>query len=105
MSTTITARRQCLRIAALDAATWVEQNASETFNDLVRETDGNGPTDEEYAAALRRFDGGFGGLSEAPSTSAGVPERWASVYDSEIERQYRRLLRRRIAEVEATSAA
>lgn len=94
----ITARRQCLRIAALDAATWVEQNASEAFNDLVRDLDGECPTGERYADALRPFDSGFGGLSESPSTSAGVPLRWASVYDSEVERQYRRLMRRRIAE-------
>lgn len=56
---------------------------------------------DELAAAYRAFDTGFGGLSEAPSTSAGIPERWASVYDAEIERAYRREIRRAVARVEA----
>ena len=98
MTTTITARRQCLKIAAADARTWADQNARETYSDLVRDLDGDLPSGETYAAALRPFDSGMGGLSEAPSTSAGVPERWAAIYDAEIERCYRREIRRHIAD-------
>jgi hypothetical protein len=62
-----------------------------------RDLDGDAPDSETYADALRGFDSGFGGLSEAPSTSVGVPERWAALYNAEIERVYRREIRREIA--------
>lgn len=94
----ITARRQCLRIARADAFAWAQDSAGETFNDLVRDLDGEAPAGEVYAAALRGFDSGFGGLSEAPSTSAGVPARWAAIYDAALERAYRREIRRRIVQ-------
>jgi hypothetical protein len=94
----ITARRQCLKIAAADAFVWAEQSASETYANLVLELDGATPSDEAYAAALRPFDASFGGLSESPATSAGVPARWAALYDRVIERAYRREIRRRIAQ-------
>lgn len=92
----ITARRQCLKIAALDALTWADDSANETFNDLVRDHDG-APDGETYADALRGFDSGFGGLTESPATSARVPARWAAIYNIEVERVYRREIRRRIA--------
>jgi len=94
----ITARRQCIRIASADAVAWAQDNAGETFSDLVRDLDGEAPAGEVYAAALRGFDSGFGGLSEAPSTSAGVPARWAAIYDAAVERAYRREIRRRIVQ-------
>jgi hypothetical protein len=95
----ITARRQCLKVAAADAFAWAQDSAAETFSDLVRDLDGDAPDSETYADALRGFDSGFGGLSEAPSTSARVPERWAAVYNIETERVYRREIRRTIARV------
>jgi hypothetical protein len=95
----ITARRQCLRIAAADAYTWAWDSVGETFNGLVRALDGESPTEDAYADALRGFDSGFGGLSESPATSAGVPARWAAVYNCEVERIYRREIRCEIARV------
>lgn len=93
----ITARRQCLKIAAIDAFAWAQDSASETFNDLVRDLNGDAPTGEVYADALRGFDSGFGGLSESPATSSRVSSRWADLYNREVERAYRREIRRRIA--------
>ena len=95
----ITARRQCLRIANADAFEWAQDSAGETFSDLVRDLGGEAPDNETYADALRVFDSSFGELSEAPSTSAGVPARWAATYDAAIERAYRREIRRHIARV------
>lgn len=100
---TITSRSQCIRTANADALMWAQQSDAETYADLVRELGGKSPDAETYADALRPFDSGFGGLSEAPSRSAGVPQRWAALYDSTIERAYRRAIRRRIAEVLASA--
>jgi len=97
---TITTRRQCLKTAAFDARVWAEQSASEAYSEA--RIDGEAPSGEALAAALRPYDSSMGSLSEAPSTSAGVPVRWAAIYDREVERCYRREIRRRIDEALAS---
>lgn len=101
---TISSRSQCLRIASSDAIQWADTNADEARAALVQELDGEDPSAEALADALRPYDSGFGGLSERPSTAAGVPARWADLYDASLERAYRRAIRQWIAATLAQDA-
>ena len=92
----ISSRRQCLKTAALDAFEWAQQNDGELFADLMLENSGNPPDAEDYATALQRHDSDF---TDSPASAAGVPHRWAPVYDAEITRVYRKAIRRRVDEI------
>jgi hypothetical protein len=92
----ISSRRQCLKTAAVDAFEWAQQSDGEVFNDLVQKNDGTPPDAEDYATALQRYDGDF---TDSPASAAGVPPRWAPIYDAALTRVYRAAVRRRVAEI------
>lgn len=89
----ISARRQCVRIARRIAFDWAWDHINEAFNNLARDLDGETVSPEDYYDAMNRLDVGFGGFSESPAASAGVPERWAAVYNFALDRAYRREIR------------
>ena len=101
----ISARRQCLRIAAADAYAMAWNTINDTFDDLVQFREGEEPTDADYVSELRGFDSSFGSLSESPAAWAGVPTRWSALYNATVERVFRRDIRREIARVLARGAA
>lgn len=106
MNRTITTRSQCLAAATEDAREWAQQSITEEHNELCTERGEDGAPDEEtFADALEKYDSGMGGLSEAPSTSARIPARWADLYDRTLERVYRAEIRREIARLRSEAEA
>ena len=106
MKSTITTRTQCLAAATEDARDWAQQSVAEEYQTLCDERGEDGAPDAEtYADALEKYDSSMGGLSEAPSTSARIPARWAGLYDRTLERVYRAEIRREIARLRAEAEA
>jgi hypothetical protein len=94
MHRTISSRRQCLRTASIDAIAWAQTTYDEVFNDLC--VDGGAPDAGMHAEELRRYDSGF---LTSPASAAGVPQRWAPIYDAAMERVYRKTILRRVEEI------
>lgn len=96
----ISSRRKAQNIGNIDGREWAEQSISDVFSDLCEEADLNGRpfSDEKYAQVLVRYDSTF---DDSPGGVAGVPQRWRTVYDSALERSYRKAIRAKVAELEA----
>lgn len=90
----ISSRHRCLRTASVDAVEWARASSDEVFNDLC--VDGDAPGAQAYAEELQRYDSAF---LTSPASAAGVPQRWAPLYDAALERTYRSAIRRRVAEI------
>ena len=106
MKRTITTRTQCLAAATEDARDWAQQSITEEHQQLCNERGEDGAPDEEtFADALEKYDSDMGGLSEAPSTSARIPARWADLYDRTLERVYRAEIRREIERLRGAAEA
>jgi hypothetical protein len=98
----ITSRGQCLTSASDDARVWAQYSITDEFASLLNNRGNNGaPDDQTFADALERYDSAMSGLSEAPSTIACVPRRWADLYDRVLERVYRAEIRREVERLRA----